>query len=213
MATVGGFGGALKRLREAHGLSRRELARRAGLNATYVSMLERGERSPSDETLAKLAAGLGLSDHEEPELYGAAGRLPPPVATEKMVWLTPLGRGDEAAVVHSTTSFEHAIISSLAEFLEELAKAGYSGYMPHAQIPAMLWRVIEAVGGAIQATDASQKHVKGVLGGIKELSRSPDEMEWLLDLLQVRATRLRMRREGLNAKPSTTTETQGKPQR
>ena len=39
-----GFGGRLRRLREAAGLSQEELAGRAGLTAKAVSMLERGER-------------------------------------------------------------------------------------------------------------------------------------------------------------------------
>ena len=38
------FGGRLRRLREAAGLSQEELAARAGLTAKAISMLERGER-------------------------------------------------------------------------------------------------------------------------------------------------------------------------
>lgn len=46
--------------RERVGLSQEELAARAGLHRTYVSLLERGERNPSLQVLSQLAAGLAL---------------------------------------------------------------------------------------------------------------------------------------------------------
>jgi two-component system response regulator len=51
----------IKRERAALGISQEELAARAGLHRTYVSDVERGERNPSLESVAKLAQALELS--------------------------------------------------------------------------------------------------------------------------------------------------------
>lgn len=42
-------------------LSQEELADRAGLHRTYISLLERGLRNPSVEALAKVGRVLGLT--------------------------------------------------------------------------------------------------------------------------------------------------------
>jgi len=54
------FGRTLKKLRVAKGLSQEELAFRAKLHRTYVSQLERGEKSPSLKTIDRLARALDL---------------------------------------------------------------------------------------------------------------------------------------------------------
>lgn len=54
------FGLVLKELRQASGLSQEELAFKAGLHRTYISQLERGEKSPSLKTLQRLAKALGI---------------------------------------------------------------------------------------------------------------------------------------------------------
>jgi|UniRef100_A0A7C4KH45 transcriptional regulator with XRE-family HTH domain len=51
-------GQRLKHLREERQISMRELARRSGLSANALSMIERGLTSPSVSTLTKLAAAL-----------------------------------------------------------------------------------------------------------------------------------------------------------
>lgn len=51
----------IRRLREAAGLSRRDLAEAAGISHVFLSKLETGERRPSPQTLVKIAAALGLS--------------------------------------------------------------------------------------------------------------------------------------------------------
>jgi transcriptional regulator with XRE-family HTH domain len=55
------FGRILRRRRHAVGVSQEELAHRAELHRTFVSMLERGERNPSLEVIRKLASALGTT--------------------------------------------------------------------------------------------------------------------------------------------------------
>jgi transcriptional regulator with XRE-family HTH domain len=54
------FGGRLRELREQKGLSQRQLADQAGMNKDALARLERGERSPSWETVLTLAEALGV---------------------------------------------------------------------------------------------------------------------------------------------------------
>ena len=53
-------GQALRQHRQAAGLSQESLADRAGLHRTAVSLIERGQRSPSVETLQRICAALGI---------------------------------------------------------------------------------------------------------------------------------------------------------
>lgn len=48
-------------MREQRGLSQSELAKRAGLTQATISRIESGSRRGDIETLALLAAGLGLA--------------------------------------------------------------------------------------------------------------------------------------------------------
>ena len=50
--------------REARELTQENLAERAGLDATYISGIERGLRNPGIKNVAKLAKALGLSTAE-----------------------------------------------------------------------------------------------------------------------------------------------------
>ena len=52
------FGQVVRAERQRAGLSQEALGYRADLHRTYLSMLERGERCPSLETIAKLAKAL-----------------------------------------------------------------------------------------------------------------------------------------------------------
>jgi transcriptional regulator with XRE-family HTH domain len=55
------LGDRVKRLREAKGLSLRELARSTSVSAPMLSQVERGETSPTLAVATKIAAGLDLT--------------------------------------------------------------------------------------------------------------------------------------------------------
>ena len=57
----GVIGARVKALREAEGLSLRDLAERSGVSAPMLSQVERGETSPTLASAAKIAAGLELT--------------------------------------------------------------------------------------------------------------------------------------------------------
>jgi transcriptional regulator with XRE-family HTH domain len=56
-----GVGNRVRALREAMGLSLRDLGERAGVSAPMLSQVERGETSPTLAVAAKIAAGLELT--------------------------------------------------------------------------------------------------------------------------------------------------------
>lgn len=81
----------LKSLREARGWSLDALAARSGVSRSNISLIERGQSSPTASVLDKLSAGLGVtlaSLFEEP---AAAGAPASPLArvAEQAVWTDP----------------------------------------------------------------------------------------------------------------------------
>ena len=52
--------GNVRRLRAKKKLSQKALADKVGISVSYVSMLERGQRSPPLETIEKMAKALGV---------------------------------------------------------------------------------------------------------------------------------------------------------
>src|SRR5215218_7656372 len=59
--TAAALGPRVRSLREAMGLSLRDLAERSGVSAPMLSQVERGETSPTLAVAARIAAGLDLS--------------------------------------------------------------------------------------------------------------------------------------------------------
>lgn len=57
----GQFGGRIRRLRQVHGVSQRELARTAGMTNGAISMIEQNRVSPSVASLKKILDAFGLS--------------------------------------------------------------------------------------------------------------------------------------------------------
>ena len=54
----------IRRLRELHALSQRELAAKAGLSLTTVNHIETGQHKPMPRTVRKLAEALGVTPEE-----------------------------------------------------------------------------------------------------------------------------------------------------
>lgn len=69
------FGARLRELRVAAGLTQPELGSKAGVEKGTISRIERGERSPTWETVIALATALGVSCEAFNE---AAGLMPTP---------------------------------------------------------------------------------------------------------------------------------------
>lgn len=54
-------GDRLKKIRQMHGLSQRELAKRVGLTNSTISMIERNTVSPSISSLKRILSGISMS--------------------------------------------------------------------------------------------------------------------------------------------------------
>jgi transcriptional regulator with XRE-family HTH domain len=61
MDLVTRFAGNVRKLRSKKKLSQKVLADKVGISVSYVSMLERGQRSPPLDMLEKVAKALGVS--------------------------------------------------------------------------------------------------------------------------------------------------------
>lgn len=70
------FGETLRQIREQCGMTRPELAERAGLNPSTVWSIESGRRQTELPTIRRIAAALGATDRERDQLLVAAGYLP-----------------------------------------------------------------------------------------------------------------------------------------
>ncbi len=55
------FGRHLAAIRKAQGFSQEAFAYKCGIDRTYIGILERGEKSPTLNTLAKIAKSFNLS--------------------------------------------------------------------------------------------------------------------------------------------------------
>lgn len=58
------FATNVRRLREAAGISPEELAFRAAIHRTQITLIETGRRLPRFETLVKLAGALGVTPND-----------------------------------------------------------------------------------------------------------------------------------------------------
>jgi len=58
------FGQRISELRKELGLSQETLALNCGFDRTYIGYIERGEKSPTINTITKLADGLNITLHE-----------------------------------------------------------------------------------------------------------------------------------------------------
>lgn len=58
------FGGRVRALREARGLTQEELAKASGLGPKHIGVIERGEKTSSFEAVERLAKALEVPYHE-----------------------------------------------------------------------------------------------------------------------------------------------------
>lgn len=58
------FGRVLRTTREQHGFSQEQLGLESGYHRTYISMLERGQKTPTLTTILRLAKILNVSAAE-----------------------------------------------------------------------------------------------------------------------------------------------------
>lgn len=70
------FGQALREVRKDKGLSQERLALECGFDRTYVSLIERGLKSPTIRAVVRLAETLGVKPSE------IVGRMETVIATE-----------------------------------------------------------------------------------------------------------------------------------
>lgn len=85
------IGRRIRQLREAHGWSLEVLAERSGVSRSNISLIERGESSPTATVLDRLGAGLGVALASLFEAPAAASSEPSPLArvAEQPLWTDP----------------------------------------------------------------------------------------------------------------------------
>lgn len=70
----------LAELRRSRRWSQERAAARCAMDHSLISRLEAGNRAPTRQTMAKIAAGFALDRTEADALHAAAGYLPPSLA-------------------------------------------------------------------------------------------------------------------------------------
>lgn len=83
------LGQTIRAIREAHGLSQKEVAEAAGIDQSYLSMIESGQRrNPGMRIMSRLAQALQVSMDELAERAGyLPGPQPPDPLTDRAMWL------------------------------------------------------------------------------------------------------------------------------
>lgn len=66
------FGEWLRRYRIEHRFTLREMARRVGVSAAYLSAVEVGQKGPSEKLLVEIVTKFGLKEEDAQELRRAA---------------------------------------------------------------------------------------------------------------------------------------------
>lgn len=72
------YGRALKICRAALGLSQQEVARKAGITTSYLSLIEGGKREPRLATLGNISKAMGVPTHLVMLLAAGPKEIPSP---------------------------------------------------------------------------------------------------------------------------------------
>lgn len=105
-------GQAIRRAREAAGLSMRALARASEMSQPFLSQVEKGETSPSLSSLYRLAHALGLPPSQ----------LMPPVSAPRGVSVLRQGEGRELLVSDAPGAASGRLLSGGAGHLLEVVE-------------------------------------------------------------------------------------------
>ncbi len=114
------FGNRLRQLREAAGLTREQLAERAGMTAHGIAALERGRRQrPYPHTVRALAAALGLSEEQRAALADALpsrthAHVEPAPSSQPPRWAPPtplIGRERDLAALSRLLSERERLVT------------------------------------------------------------------------------------------------------
>jgi transcriptional regulator with XRE-family HTH domain len=117
------LGHRVRQLRQAKGLSARDLAARSGLTATYISRLENAKVSPTVATLGRLVAAMGETITN---LFAGVQETGPVVRANERVPLQSRGVDDYRITPSWTTRLE---------VLESIVAPGHgSGSKPHTHL-------------------------------------------------------------------------------
>jgi transcriptional regulator with XRE-family HTH domain len=89
MTIAKNFATNLTRIRAEKEITQQELAKKAGLSVSYISMLEREQRTPPLDTLEVVAKGLGVDPlallEDPPKKAPAPKAVPPKKSAPKAV--------------------------------------------------------------------------------------------------------------------------------
>jgi transcriptional regulator with XRE-family HTH domain len=132
----GNVGARLQRLRRGVGLSVRTLAAQSGLSPSLISQVERGQVTPSLESLARLTRSLGVSLGT---FFAALESRPPRVvrARTRPSLLSPWARVTAEALAPLPGA------GTLEPLMLTLAPGGRSEHAPVARVPAQFALLVE----------------------------------------------------------------------
>jgi transcriptional regulator with XRE-family HTH domain len=144
----------VRELRAARGLSLDELARKSGVSRSMISLIERGESSPTAVVLEKLAAGLGAmlaSLFEAPEARRAADSGPVARRKDQVEWKDP-------ASGYVRRNVSPASVTQPMQIVEVHFPAGARVAFESGQRDARVYQQIWVLQGSMDITIGKETH-------------------------------------------------------
>ncbi len=100
------FGASLRILRKQHKLSLKELSEKTGISVSFLSSIERGEKSPTLDTLLKLSSAFNINISE--------------MTGQSASSMTP----EIKSLINAAQNFSPAQIELIAKFLDDFSRSG-----------------------------------------------------------------------------------------